>query len=175
MSLRPKFDLEKAIEVILYIANKASTTNKVNEVYWALKVLYFADKEHLSKYGRLICNDFYAAMSHGPVPSVCYDMIKYVRGDGFYRFNFPVEETFSADGNDIIPHRDANLDLLSESDIECLEESIEKYGHLPFYKLRDISHDDAFKSADLNDFISLENLAKSLPDGEQLLEYLANG
>ncbi len=169
MSLRPKFDLEKAIEVLLYIAAET------NDIYTILKVLYFADREHLSKYGRLICNDSYVAMREGHVPSGCYDIIKYFRGDGFCLFDFPVDGIFSAEGNDIMPHREANLDLLSESDIECLNKSIEKHEHSSFAKLKRLSHDAAYKSADLNDFISLENLAKTLPDGEQLLEYLANG
>jgi hypothetical protein len=37
------------------------------------KVLYFADKEHLEKYGRFICGDSCYAMKHGPVPSQIYD------------------------------------------------------------------------------------------------------
>lgn len=43
-----KFDAEKAVEVLLYIAEKCP------DVYKALKVLYFADKDHLAQYGRLI-------------------------------------------------------------------------------------------------------------------------
>ncbi len=168
MRLISKFDIEKAIEVLLYISNR------VNDTYAVLKIIYFADKQHLSKYGRLICDDSYVALSHGPVPSRCYDIIKYVRGDGFYLIDYPVEETLSVEGNTIIPQRKVNLKLLSESDIECLDESIEKYGHLSFSVLKRRSHDAAFKSADLNDFISLENLAKSLPDGDQILEYLIN-
>jgi len=169
MSLRLKFDIEKALEVILYIANS------VNDTYRALKVLYFADKEHLYKYGRLICDDSYVAMSHGPVPSGCYDIIKYVRGNGPCLTDYPIEKILSAEGNKIIPYRKANLEYLSESDIECLDRSIEKYGHLSFNELRLLSQDKAFDSADPNGFISLEALAKSLPDGEQLVDYIKNG
>lgn len=174
MALRTKFDLEKAIEVLLYIVSKANNTNKLNDVYRALKIIYFADKEHLYKYGRLICDDSYVAMNHGPVPSGCYDIIKLVRGDGYCFTDYPLEEVLSVEGNIITPQREADLELLSESDVECIDESINKYGNLSISALRRRSHDAAFRSADHNDFIIFENLAKSLPDGDQLLEYLAN-
>jgi uncharacterized phage-associated protein len=169
MSIRYRFNVEKAIEVLLYVAKR------VPDTYTALKVLYFADKAHLAQYGRLICGDSYIAMSHGPVPSVAYDLVKYARDGGFCWVDFPVHEAFTVQGYDIIPHRDANLDLLSESDRECLDASIEQYGHLSFEEMKRVSHDNAFTSADQNDFIPLEALVKSLPDGDVLLDYLQNG
>jgi uncharacterized phage-associated protein len=169
MKLRHRFDVEKAVEALLYIAEQ------VPDTYTALKVLYFADKDHLSKYGRLICSDSYVAMLHGPVPSGTYDLIKYARGDGFFLLDVPIQEAFAVQGNDIIPCRKANLDFLSESDIECLDIAIEQYGRMSFGQLRQISHnEEAFKSVDRNDFISLEAIVKSLPDSEQLWDYIEN-
>ncbi|VXD20803.1 hypothetical protein PL8927_70018 [Planktothrix serta PCC 8927] len=50
------FNIEKGIESILYILklleNKAQPT-----LHRVSKVLYFADKEHLEKYGRFIFGD----------------------------------------------------------------------------------------------------------------------
>ena len=166
MGVRYRFDAEKAAEVLLYIAEEQS------DVYKALKILYFADKQHLARYGRFICGDSYVAMSHGPVPSGAYDLIKYARGDGFHWFDMPIEKAFSVQQDRIIPHRKANRDLLSESDMQCLDAAIKQYGHLSFSELRRLSHDEAFKNADLNDFISLEAIAQTLPDSESLLEYL---
>lgn len=163
---RFKFDVEKAVEVLLYIAHRSPNT------YNALKVLYFADKDHLSRFGRLICGDSYVAMSHGPVPSGVYDLVKYVRGDGILWTNIPVDEAFGLDGYNIIPRREPNLDLLSESDIECLDAAIEQYGRMSFGRLKALSHDKAFKSADQDDFIPLEAIIKSVPNGELLLDYI---
>lgn len=64
------YDWEKTTEVLLYI------TEQVTDVYNALKVLYFADKDHLAKYGRQICGESYVAMKDGPVPSCTYDLVK---------------------------------------------------------------------------------------------------
>ena len=166
MRLRYRFDAEKALEVLLYVVER------VPDTYTALKVLYFADREHLSKYGRLICGDSYAAMSHGPVPSGTYDLIKYVRGDGYFLLDVPAEEAFSVQDYDIIPRRVANLSFLSESDVECLNAAIKKYGHKSFGQLKRLSHDDAFRSADHNDTIALEAIVKSLPNSGQILEYI---
>lgn len=66
------FDREKALEVILYIANNldGATFHSIS------KMLYLSDKLHLQEYGRLICGDRYIAMEYGPVPSAIYDMLK---------------------------------------------------------------------------------------------------
>jgi hypothetical protein len=63
VNTKHRFDAHKALEVILYVAGS------VPDMYRALKVLYFADREHLGRYGRLICGDTYVAMRLGPVPS----------------------------------------------------------------------------------------------------------
>lgn len=163
----PKFDPKKALEVLLYV------TPHCPDMYTALKVVYFADKLHLSRYGRLIAGERYVAMSHGPVPSGLYDMVKSVRGDGVFTVEVPAKEAFTMVDYNINPLRRADLDVLSESDRECLDEAIREYGHKSFAELKEISHrDTAFQAADENDFITMEALAKSLPNGEALLEYL---
>lgn len=167
MSIKQKFDAEKALEVLLYIAETTPNT------YWTLKVLYFADKQHLSRFGRLICGDSYVAMRCGPRPSGLYDFVKYVRGDGYCSLASSAKEAFSVQGDDIHPHRPANREFLSESDMACLDEAVKKYGSLSFLELRDLSHEDeAFNKADWNDFMPLEAIIRTLPDGKSLLEYL---
>ncbi len=169
MGIRRRPNITKALQVLLYV------TREVPDMYNALKVIYFADKQHLQEYGRFIYGDYYVALQYGPVPSLAYDIVKQVRGDGSCVVQ-GAEEYLSLDGNDIIAHRDPDLDLLSESDAECLDEAIERYGDMSFPQLRDISHgDDAFQSADQNGFMSLVTIAESLPNSDELLEYLGNG
>ena len=169
MSIRRRPNITKALQVLLYV------TREVPDMYNALKVIYLADKQHLQEYGRFIYGDQYVAMQHGPVPSLAYDIVKQVRGDGSCVVP-GAEEYLSLDGTDIIAHRDPDLDLLSESDVECLDEAIERYGNMSFAELRNISHsDDAFQSADQNGFMSLAAIAESLPNSDELLEYLGNG
>jgi len=169
VEFRPRFEPLKAIEVLLHI------TKSCPDMYNALKVLYFADKDHLAKYGRLICGDRYVAMSHGPVPSGVYDLIKIARGDWPIATDHPVRDALKVDGYTLVPMRPPKRELLSDSEIQCLDASIEEYGNLPFGRLKAISHTDpAFKAADENDFIPMEALVKSLPDGEALWDYLVS-
>ena len=85
---RFSFDPEKGIEVLLYIADKTK------DIYKILKILYFADKLHLSKYGRFISGDYYIAMKHGPVPSRSYDIIKIARGENPNIYDIDIKELF---------------------------------------------------------------------------------
>lgn len=167
MALRRRFNAEKALEVLLYVAAK------VDDMYSALKVVYFADKEHLTRYGRQLCGDSYVAMNHGPVPSGMYDLVKAARGNGYCFADLHVSDALALDGNLVIPRRSANADVLSESDIECLDSAIAEYGGLSFGVLKRLSHrDQAYRAADRNGFMSLESIVESVPDGHLLLEHL---
>lgn len=164
-----RFDSEKAAEVILYIASRAP----IRDIYHVLKLLYFADKAHLERYGRFICGDSYVAMKSGPVPSGTYDIIKNIRGDGLHSFAEHARHMFAVeDDHKISPLRDADPALFSESDIECLEESIKEYGALSGPELKRLSHDDAYKAADENDIIDIEQIARMFPAGEKLIKHL---
>lgn len=164
--MRYKFDAEKAVEVLLYVAEQAP------DMYLALKVLYFADKAHLAQYGRLICGESYVAMAHGPVPSGVYDMVKTVRFGRSCLPEIPLDESFTMDGYHIIPCRSADRDLLSESDMECLDDAIARCQGKTFDQLREMSHDEAYQAADVNDFIPLEAIIAILPQGDLLLSHL---
>lgn len=168
-----KFDKKKATEVILYIASKAP----ISDIYHVLKILYFADKKHLNRYGRFVCGDSYIAMGHGPVPSGSYNLIKNAR----FRENTCLPEgykyvessSFQITGKyNLETLREADLDMLSESDIECITESIAENGKLSFNELKQKSHDKAYDSADENDFISTESIVLMLEKPDEILQHL---
>ena len=168
--LRFKVDAEKAVEAMLYVAEKTSN------LYTILKVLYFADRTHLEKYGRFIYGDSYVAMKNGPVPGTAYDIAKDVRENRGYPILQSAKEVFKFENNETLsPLRQANIELLSDSDIECLDKAFEQYGYFPFGKLKNVSHDEAYRSAGPNDTIHLEAIVKTLPDSEVILDYLMNG
>jgi uncharacterized phage-associated protein len=165
------FDPAKAIETILFVAERLEDPT----FHTVSKVLYFADKEHLQRYGRLICGDDYVAMKHGPVPSRIYDMMKFPVG----RSVLPEQQANSVNEAFLVynaycigPKRSADEARLSPSEIECLLDSIRQYGNKSFDELTELSHDQAWDSADENDLISVEEIARTLPNSEELLEYL---
>ncbi len=114
-------------------------------------------------------------MKHGPVPSGTYDILKHVRGDGLSCFVPHPKESFRIEDDKlVVPFRDANLDLLSDSERDSLDAAIATYGTMSFGQLTELSHDKAWDSADESEFIAVEQIVATLPDAEQLLEHLTN-
>jgi len=165
-------DAEKALEAIVYVSSKT------NDLFHIVKTLYYADKYHLKNYGRLITGDYYVAMDDGPVPSGAYDLIKLVRGDEYpYEekiINAHPERAFFVVGNTVIPRRNANLEYLSESDIECLDKAITRYAQMNGGKLWGIVHEEeSYKRTERNKPISLRDIIIfDIPSGKDVLEYL---
>jgi len=171
ISTIPEYDPEKAVHALVYIAEKLGG---VADIYKALKIIFFADKRHLERYGRFIFGDTYIAMDHGPVPSGAYDAVKHVRGTAVWCKPHPLaKKALQAKGMNIIPLIEADLELFSDSDLECLDEAIEECRHLTFKALRKKSHEDpAFKESNANSEITIEAMAGTLPNAASLLEYL---
>lgn len=164
-----KFDAEKALQVILWIAKRVRSAN----FHRISKIAYFADREHLRKYGRQICGDSYSAMRHGPVPSGIYDMLKAVRGDGHSTLVDEAKKAFDVVGRyRVVPKVDADPDFFSESDIECLHWSVKTYGRKTFDELTRLSHDAAWTQTDENDLIDITTIIGTLPNAKELMEHL---
>ena len=160
-----KFDGRVAIEAILYLASRS----KYPTFHHIFKLLYLADRCHLARYGRLIYGDCYVAMKHGPVPSSTYDILKSIRHESAFAPTKEMASSISVRGNHhIVAMRPANLEWLSDSDIECLDEALRKYDAMSFEQLTNLTHDDAWKSADKDDIISFAILVKSVDKANKL-------
>lgn len=163
-----EFNQTKAIETILYLAPQISDS----DIYGVCKLLYYADKTSLEKYGRFIFGESYTAMDGGATPSNAYDLLKEIAQK-------PTSQ-LSVDGNNVIPLRDANLDYLSESDIECLDQVIAIYGKMPKWKRGEDAHDVAWGKAwrgrgtKRSAWIPVQSIAESLDDSGDLIGYLKN-
>lgn len=171
-----KFNSEKALEAILYVASKAPDP----DIYHVIKVLYFADLAHLEKYGRLITNDTYIAMKDGPVASNAYDIIKLAKNCGrMIPDGLEIKDILSAlvvDKITVKPLRNPEEDVFSDSDVSCLDEAIKNIGHLKFSDIRSMSHGKAWRSADENGEIDLLSLADECSCGNKdLIDYVTAG
>ena len=168
-----RFESERALELVLYVANEL----RYPTLHSVSKVVYFADREHLSRYGSLLSGDNYVAMRHGPVPSAIYNLLKAAAGRQeplipaeFYEL---VGQSLKVvNRSRVQPLRQANLNLLSDSQRECLDVSIRANGKLSFKRLTEKSHDAAWKSVDENDLIEVRAIAKTLKNAKQVLAYL---
>lgn len=168
-NLYTDFNEKKALNAILYIANKL----KRKDFHKIFKVLYFADRNHLSEYGRLISGDSYIAMDDGPVPSKLYDIFKSVRGDSYFKDNDHFSKLIQVVQWDLInPLQEANLKALSKTDLKHLDNSIDIYGDMSWDEVREKSHDYAWRNTVKNNPIKLENLVRESGDDDGYLDYL---
>ena len=135
------YNRKKAIQVLLWFLNKhGGQLNRLKLV----KLIFFADREHLAKYGRPIVGGVYYTLKHGPVCSELLTDIQNSDSDATLPFqNQNDSYDVSSTGDHI------NEDFLSESDIEILEAIEQKYGHYDRFKLRDLTHElKAYKQND---------------------------
>ena len=165
------FDRDKALEAILFVANNlhAPTYHSIS------KMLYLADKRHLQEYGRLICGDRYIAMEYGPVPSAIYNMMKVAAEKESIDVDWDeiIREAITVlHGREIVAKRDSDLNLLAESEIECIQKAIADHGKKTLGQLTDITHDSAWHATDDNQTIPLDAIIATLPNATEVAGYL---
>jgi uncharacterized phage-associated protein len=164
------FNLEKSLQAVLYVAERLQR----KDFHKIFKVLYFADREHLAKYGRMITGDTYIKMLNGPVPSNIYDIFKAVKGGVFSKDASRYAQMFAVEnGYFIKPVQKANPDFLSGSDVEELDNSLSKYGNLAFEEIKELSHGLAWSSAPDDCPIAVEDILREAGQKEDYISYLS--
>jgi uncharacterized phage-associated protein len=166
--------MKKLITVINFIANKIPNICKLK----LMKVLYFADKEHLLRYGDFITDDNYKKLPYGPIHSFILNLV-----DNPEIFIFDaVNLRYFHDNIDIDDKPNRNLkskknpDLmeLSDSEIEVLDYICEKYEKFSPGEMIEITHRENFwEKKELNSFLSVEDIVDGAPEEliKDLLEY----
>lgn len=167
---------DKALEVLLYILSHGCTN-----IYNVLKVIYFADKEHLKIGACTMYRESYIAMKAGPVPSCAYDIVKNVQRRNpnnpyteQYAGLMPHEAIGVVDQYHIKALRDYDPEYFSDVDYACLDNAISKYGDMEFNHLRKKSHEGIdYRESDRDGEISFDLLVKAVDTGDgDLKEFL---
>ncbi|MCY3935452.1 MAG: Panacea domain-containing protein [Chloroflexi bacterium] len=130
------FDTKKAVAIVLYLAIRTPRPSFMS----IAKLMYFADKTHLERCGRMISTDCYVAMQHGPVPSHTYNLMRDTQP--YSPYGFRVVDSYLIEA--IVP---PDLRLLAGQEVECLNEIIARFGDAPTWYLRQLSHDSAWQHA----------------------------
>lgn len=162
-------NLRKALEVVLWLAYREPGI----DFHKILNLLFFADKYHLNQYGRPIVGGSYYAGAYGPICMPVYDVLKgdplavqMIERNG--RIPFTVQERYC-----VVAERDADQRVLSASDMEALSHAFERYAHLSFEALTDLSHEDkAYLSAEGGE-MRYEDLLEETADREERARDLA--
>jgi len=162
------FGKSRLLHSLLYVLGTLDEAER--EFHKIFKILWFADISHMRDWGRFITGDCYIKMEYGPVPSYLYDIFKGVKkGDpdfAEYAQYISVQEEYK-----VMPLKPADLDILSDSDIEKLDKSIEENRKLSMGQLTDKSHGIAWKKSKDNQQINLESIFDEIemPDSERKL------
>ena len=116
---------KKATQALNFFARKKD--GQINKMK-AIKLIYLADRLHLRKYGRPIVGDTYWAMKLGPVgsqtknvaelSSIPEDVLSYAK-----KYIRPIDEK----KHHIESLKETDADILSKTDIECLEAVYSKF------------------------------------------------
>lgn len=142
MSIKFKKDLDKIGATILFFASKHIPELTVGKI---CKLVFYADKLHLVRFGKPITGDNYFAMVDGPIPSTTYDFLKRIRDGKLHIVQVkelasklridrqPQDPVFSTTAN-------YNADLFSQSNIDTLNAVIQRLGDKSFDELSIDSH-----------------------------------
>lgn len=133
---------KKSTQAINYFARKKE--GKINKMK-AVKLIYFADRYHLRKYGRPVVGDTYWAMKLGPVVSnvlstANFDEGKLDRESLGYARSFLGHPAGDEKLLTVVSKKDVDLNVFSKSDIEALEFAYNEFGDKDQFELADISH-----------------------------------
>jgi uncharacterized phage-associated protein len=170
MALRFKFSEDKALEALCWIAREWPGVT----AFYVSKIMFYAEKFHLNRYGRPIMADTFKAMENGPVPST---VLNYINGHEraaqmTNRVRAAVRVTPNHGRKHVEATREPNAALLSDSDIECLRDALALCRNMSFGQLSDMTHRErAWANADLNqtmdyeDFIDADN-----PHRDEIIE-----
>lgn len=140
-----RFDVDKLVQALAYFAHReVPGLTKLK----AAKLLYFADKEHLLRYGRPIVGDVYYCLENGPVPSAAVNIMSAASEESEVAGEDPILALFTrylgVDHSGRWPHfvaqREPDTEIFSESDIEILDRVISSYGPRSAWDLIQLTH-----------------------------------
>lgn len=146
-------EIQKLKAVVLYVLEKAPEGMDYIHLF---KSMYFAQQEHLVRYGMPLFDDTFVVRKHGPVPSLTYKVIRCAEGrvtDETINLDEFISSIIieSRDGHQIVTLRDGvtyDEDELSQSNMKVLDASVERCLSVESFELSELSHQDsAYKRA----------------------------
>jgi uncharacterized phage-associated protein len=170
MPIRFELKPEKLASAVAYLAERKPGLTKKQ----ICKLLYFADKEHLLRYGRTITGDKYNALPQGHIPSAGLDVMN---GREKHVGKGPVEalrKYGKLNGWVFEVYRSPDLKVFSRSDREILAKTIQELGHLSAKQLEDLSHKEpSYQKTTANARVAFELFFEGHPEAEPIREVLA--
>ena len=181
--IRFKFDPEKFVACLAVFAEKTKGLDKLK----AAKLFYYADKHHLVRYGKPIFGDVYYHLDYGPVPSKALDIMNEAINPyqlrGIPQSNLELLKKYLVVDSEEKTHPTFELkmgpdvEILSESELEALHETVKRYGHYSGRQLIDLTHREAAwtqtePNSEIDYRLFFEGVADAAPEALEYLESL---
>jgi len=177
-AIKFSYEVEKFVNAVAYFVKKTGKMDKLK----AAKLLYFLDKYHLVHYGKPVTGDCYHRLDYGPVPSMSLDIMNDVICGPPLRRLLNNKRTFErlleVDNKSIryptfILKREPDLEIFSDSEIEALDHTIEKYGNRTGPQLIDLTHNEpAYRKSAENSEIDYRLFVADSPNSQEILELM---
>lgn len=174
--MKTQQQIAKIKAVILYIMQNFPEGVDYIKLF---KILYFAQRSHLANYGKVIVEDSFRALKHGPVPSYTYKGLQIADGK-------PLDGDFEEFLTGITVHNqivhtvmEPDMDYISGADKRSLDAAIERYKDIEPYDLSALSHDSAWTEAitriqddPQKNFITMIDMARADHASEPMVDYI---
>lgn len=133
------YDPEKLEAAILFFIERANNGHLGKTKL--MKLLYYADFDHMERYGEPITGARYRKCDQGPVPCEALDILQNMEVQGKIR----VEQH---DRGLYVQFRyqsmsKPNLELFSDSEMATLEQVVDRWGHEPLSRIVAATHAEA--------------------------------
>lgn len=130
--------------VVLYIIQQSSPNRR--DVYCIVKTAFYAQQIQFAESGVPLFKDDIYALPFGPVPSDIYNILKIARGDqneiAFHKNDglIDVAASIGFDSECFSAKEAPDLDYLSKSDIDAIDQAIKKVSEMSFDEIKNDTH-----------------------------------
>ena len=141
-----KIPLSKLKAMVLFFAS--NTDKRLLGKVKLMKLFYFADFDHLKKYGSPITWDTYINLEHGPIPSGIKNLVDGAEDLDASKLSdtIKIEKTDGIFLHRVIPIRDFNDNdkkYFSETEISIMKEVCDRFFDKNTKEIEDISHKES--------------------------------
>lgn len=175
-TMKSSIQIAKIKAVILYIMQSFPEGVDYIKLF---KILYFAQQDHLVRYGKVLVDESFRAVKHGPVPTYTYKALQVAEGKelegDFADFLTGMEVRDKKVYTSLLP----DMDYVSGANRKCLDASIEKCKGTDPYDLSDMSHDSAWEEANTRikddpqkNFITIIDMARAGKATDTMVDYI---
>lgn len=130
-----KYDETKATELAAYFLKKSDGDMFLLKL---MKLLYIADRESMRDRARPITFDHYVSMDNGPVLSRTLNIMNgMVQDTGAWATMIAPRNSHKVS---IVDNSEVTFDDLSEAELQIADRVYKEYGHIPRFRLADLTH-----------------------------------